>query len=384
MERDISIVGIGESTYYKRGGAPVSEFELLLHAIEAAAADAGLVTQSIDGFFSYSMERWEPGVLMRALGIETLRASVLAWSGEGGGVYATFQHAAAALRSGDCDVAVVYRSLAQGQYSRYGALAPWAYPSFNLPFGAMSPVHVLTLMVSRYMSRYDVPSEALGHVAVQSRVHAQRNPRAVMYGKPLTLEQHQASRMIADPHRLFDCCLENDGAAAILLTRSDRAQDTRHPVAMVAAAQGGEARWEQGAFGYHNMPADTYSTGNSRTIAARVFQRAGVSAADIGSVQMFTAFSGLALMGLEDCGFAEPGGAADLVMSGATRWPQGRIPMSTSGGAQSEAYIHGLNMVNEAVRQVRGESTAQVPESNFSLVAAPAGANPTSMMLVGR
>jgi acetyl-CoA acetyltransferase len=238
----VAIVGIGETAYYKRGGAPVPEFRLACEAIKNAAVDAGIDVRQIDGFVSYANDRNEPFRLAVALGIEEIRYTALAWGG-GGLVCGAIGTAAAALNAGYADYVVVHRALAQGQFGRFGRArrddtveGPRAY---TLPYGLFSPAQMIALRTMRFMNQYHVSQDALAAIALTAYEHAQRNPRAVMYGRPLTREAYDASRWIVEPFHLFDCCQENDGAAAVILTTADRARDSRsRPAFVMSVAEG--------------------------------------------------------------------------------------------------------------------------------------------------
>ena len=146
---------------------------------------------------------------------------------------------------------------------------------------------------------------------------------------------------------------------------------------MLAAAQGGNAGWASGMMGTHNMPDAEYGTGNGRLLAENLYARAGVGVADIDVAQIYDHFSPSVLMTLENFGFCGRGEAGAFVAAGHIRLG-GRLPLNTSGGLLSEAYIHGLNLLTEGVRQLRGTSTAQVEGARTCLVTAGLGLTPTS------
>jgi acetyl-CoA acetyltransferase len=224
----------------------------------------------------------------------------------------------------------------------------------------------------------------MGAVAVACREHAQRNPRAVMAGRPMTLDDHQRSRMVADPFHLYDCCLESDGACAVVVTSAERARDARPaPARILAHAQGAPAQYGYGPFLNASMPDDLYASGGAAGVAQRLWAAAPIGPGDIDVAQIYDHFSGLVLLALEDFGFCKRGDGGPLAESGALRWPGGALPMNTHGGSLSEAYMHGLNHVIEAVRQLRGESTCQVADCEVALVTSAAGV-PTSALVVGR
>ena len=216
-----AIVGIGETTYYKHGQSPDSEFKLALQAVVNACKDAGINPKEVDGFASYGNDRSEAGRLAAALGINELRFSNMFWGGGGGGVCGAVGNAAAAVATGMADCVVAFRSLAQGQYQRYGRSggAPLAAgdDAFLFPYGVMSPAQRFAMKVTRFMHDHGIKQEALRAISLACYHHAQNNPNAVMRGRPLTEEKYDSSRWIIEPFfHLYDCCQENDGAAAVI------------------------------------------------------------------------------------------------------------------------------------------------------------------------
>src|SRR3954447_380799 len=253
----VAIAGIGETIYYKHGQSPDAEFKLALQAILAACRDAGIDPREVDGFASYGGDRSDAPRLAAALGVHELRFSNMHWGGGGGGVAAAVANAGAAVHSGMANCVIAFRSLAQGQFARYGRANQLAAVSgddaFLAPYGLMSPAQRFAMKITRFMTDNGIRHEALRAIALASYHHAQTNPRAVMYGRPLTAEKYDASRWIIEPfHRLFDCCQENDGAGAVLVVPADRAKDLPHkPVYLLGAAQGGHYR---SAAPVHNAP----------------------------------------------------------------------------------------------------------------------------------
>ncbi|MGD9935644.1 MAG: acetyl-CoA acetyltransferase, partial [Dehalococcoidia bacterium] len=242
-----AIVGIGETRYYKRAAAPDPEFKMVLEAILLACEDAGIDVKDVDGFASYSNDRNDPPRLSAALGCKELRFSNMFWGGGGGGGSGAVANAAAAVATGMADIVVAYRGLAQGQFGRFGqgstanvAAGPGA---FTAPYGLMSPAQTFAMRAMRFMWEHNIGQEALRALSLTSYAHAQRNPRAVMHGRPLTAEDYDNSRWIVEPFHLFDCCMENDGAAAVILTTTERARDLRQtPAIVMAASQGSDYR----------------------------------------------------------------------------------------------------------------------------------------------
>src|SRR6478735_12149372 len=216
-------------------------------------------------------------------------------------------------------------------------------------------------------------------IALASYHHAQANPRAVMHGRPLTAEAYDASRWIVEPWRLFDCCQENDGAAALILVPAEEARDFRHPPAyLLGSAQGSEYR--NGARG-HNAPL--YATSSFTTVAPQLYDMAGVKPADVDVVQSYENFTGGVLMSLVEHGFFTAEQANDFLRPENLMAPTGKLPLNTSGGNLAECYMHGLELQIEAVRQIRGASTAQVPKVDVSMVISGPMVTPVSSMILG-
>jgi acetyl-CoA acetyltransferase len=379
------ITGIGQTEYARRGGIERPEFRLCLEAIMAAADDAGIPVGEIDGFTSFGYERPEPVMVQAALGIPELRFSNIVWGAGGGGCSGAVMNAALAINAGICHNVVVYRSLAQGQFERYGQYRPRARGgAFMAPYGLMSPAQMVALTTRRFMHEHGLTSEQLGAVAVTFREHARRNPAAIMR-KPMTLADHQASRPIADPFRLYDCCLETDGACALIVTSPERARDSRHGgVRILAAAQASGKGWGLGPMGSHNMPMEDYASVNSKALAKALFGMAGIAPGDLDVAQIYDAFTGVVIMALADFGICAPEEAGPFAASGELAWPHGRLPANTAGGLLSEAYIHGLNLITEGVRQMRGTSTAQVDGAGTCLVTSGGAAGHKSALILAR
>jgi acetyl-CoA acetyltransferase len=379
----VAIAGVGETAYYKHGRAPESEFALALRAILRACEDAGIDPRQVDGFASYSNDRNDPSRLAAALGLPELRFSNMQWGGGGGGGSAAVGNAAAAVAAGYADCVVVFRALAQGQFQRFGAAPPGGTVSgeaaLTFPYGLISPAQRFAMRVMRFMHDHGVRPEAQRAIALASYHHAQANPRAVMHGRPLTPEAYDASRWIVEPFRLFDCCMENDGAAALVLVSAERARDLRRPPAyLLGVAQGSEYR---NAARGHNAP--TYASSSFTTVAPHLWEMAGLGPKDVHVVQSYENFTGGVLMSLAEHGFFAPEEANDFLTPENLIAPGGRLPLNTSGGNLAECYMHGLELQIEAVRQLRGESTSQVPGARVGLVISGPMVTPVSSMLVG-
>ncbi|HEX2172233.1 MAG TPA: acetyl-CoA acetyltransferase [Dehalococcoidia bacterium] len=392
----VAIVGIGETEYTRWGRAAKSEFGLACEAILKAVADAGLTIDQVDGFAGYSADRNDPIAIAAALGIPQVRYASMVWGGGGGGSAAAVGNAAAGIVAGYANYVVAFRALAQGQFGRFGQAGGYSgkgrtageripggaftYSSmhgpFSYPFGLMTPAQHLAMYMRRHMHLYGTTSRQMGAVAVAARKHAQYNTRAVMYGRPMTIEDHQNSRLIADPFRLLDCCLETDGAAAVVLTSAERARDLpQRPVYLMGAAQGGPQ------FGAHNQ--EHYASGNFREVARDLWAQCGIQPKDVDVAQIYDHFTGHVITSLEDHGFCGLGEGGAFVEGGRIEIG-GELPINTSGGNLSEAYVHGFGLAVEGVRQLRGTSTCQVPDAEICLVAGGAASAPVSSFVIRR
>ena len=409
MNRKAHIVGVGESQYTKWGRiGDVTEHALALQAISTAVADAGLSIHDVDGLASFAEDRNEAIFLAAELGLPELRFANMVWMPGGGGGCAAVANAAMAVETGQAEVVVVYRSLCQGQFMRFGqgaselagnadAAAEPAPPSFVqantlmlaalgfvMPYGMLTGAAAFALPMQRHMHLYGTTSEQLGRIAVTFREHANRNSRAVMGERSLTLEQHQNSAMIADPFRLFDCCLETDGACAVVVTTPERARElSKRPLEIVASAQGAPRGYSFGSFTNANIDDELYATGGTARLAERLWQQAGLGPADVDVAQIYDHFTGSVLMQLEDFGFCARGEGGPFVDSGALSWDGGSLPTNTSGGCLSEAYMHGLSHVVEGARSLWGESVCPVAGADVCLVTSAAGVPSSALVLQG-
>ncbi|MDN3565769.1 lipid-transfer protein [Paeniroseomonas aquatica] len=380
----VAIAGVGETTYYKHGRSPDAEFKLALQAIIAACRDAGVDPQDVDGFASYGNDRSDAPRLAAALGIRELRFSNMHWGGGGGGVAAAVANAGAAVHSGMAHCVIAFRSLAQGQFARYGRGAQQAAAAgddaFLAPYGLMSPAQRFAMKITRYMTEHGIRHEALRAIALTSYAHAQTNPRAVMAGRPLDAAKYDASRWIIEPfHRLFDCCMENDGAGAVLVVPAERARDMPHkPTYLLGAAQGGHHR---SAAPVHNAP--DYASAHFPTVARNLWDMAQLGPKDVDVLQAYENFTGGVLLGMLEHGMVRPEEANEFLVPENLRFDGGKLPLNTSGGNLAECYMHGLEMVNEAVRQLRGDACNQVKDPQVAMVIGGPMVTPVSSLILG-
>jgi len=380
------IVGVGETTYYKRGTSPDSEFKLCLSAILRACEDCGLDVRSIDGFASYADDANTATRVANALGLKELRFSNMVWGGGGGGGCAAVANAAAAVTAGYADYVVVYRAISQGT-RRFGAgstggagVSEISGPrAFTVPYGLISPAQAFAMRVVRFMHDYGVKQEALRAISLASYFHAQSNPQALMYGRPLTEQAYDESRWIVEPFHLYDCCMENDGGAAVIVTSAERSRDLKmRPAHILASAQGADSR--KALESLHNDLS--YASANFRTVSDRLYEQSGVTPAEIDVVQVYENFTGGVLMALIEHGFCPPQDANEFFQLENLIAPDGELPINTSGGNLAHSYMHGLELIIEAARQIRGESTSQIKDANLSMVISSPMSSPVSNLLL--
>lgn len=359
-----AVVGIGHTPYYKRGAAPHPEMALALRAIVAACDDCGLDPAAIDGFVSYGSERNDAQKLMAALGTRDLRFASLVW-GHGGGIPGALGLAAAAIVSGQAETVVVFRALAESAGARLRvAVAQDDTAAQYLVNGMDAPAQICAMRTQRLLEVDGVPRETLRALALASYHHARNNP--VAYGRDVELDAaaYEASRWISEPFHLFDCSRENDGAAAVILTSAERAADLcERPAHLLSAPMGAGAGW--GALEENHTP---YTSSGFASVARRLWAESGYGPGDVDVVQIYENFTGPAVAALIDHGFCTPATAGEVLTVENLTAPGGRLPVNTSGGNLAEGFIHGMSLVLEAVRQIRGTSVNQVPGAGLSLM----------------
>ncbi len=377
-----AIVGIGHTEYSRDSGR--SELTLACEAIGAAIADAGLTPADIDGITKYTMDNNDPIDIARNLGIPELRFAGEVNYGGGGGPVGTILMAAMAVATGQAKAVVAFRAMNERSgrgTPRFGqasaAEGASGLHSYQAPYGLFSPAQMVALAARRHMHLYGTESRHFGEIAVTCRHHANLNPNAMMYGRPMTIDDHQHSRMIASPLHLLDCCLETDGGAALVITTADRARDLKHPPTYISGIGFGAGHWN-----HRSIVKDMDSVHSESTVIAKhVFRDAGITHQDIDVLFIYDHFTPLVLMAIEDYGFCKRGEGKDFVSNGRLRWPDGELPMNTSGGNLSEGYMHGMQNTIEAVRQLRGVARCQVKNARHAFVSA-GNAVPTSAMIL--
>jgi acetyl-CoA acetyltransferase len=357
--RRAAVVGIGAYPFSKNSGA--SEWRMGALASLEALSDASLRPSDVDGMFRSTMENTPETAMARTLGVPNLRAFGAVDYG-GGGIVPVVAHAAQAVESGLADVVLTWRARVRKSGPR-----PWMtrgsggtsdQQHFERVFGVARPVDSTALLTRIWADRYGWRSEDLGRIAITVREHAQRNPKAMMR-KDLDLDQYLGSRMIADPLRLYDCCLESDGAVALVITTEERARDLPVVPSYVTAYAMGTGPDSYNISQWYSDPLGR----TQGTYAGReLWRRTDLKPADIDVVQWYDAFTPEVAISFEEYQFCREGEAMAMLASGQ------HPPYNTAGGCLSEAYLHGINLFSEAVRQIRGTSTDQVPGVEHVLV----------------
>ncbi|MEV5593537.1 lipid-transfer protein [Streptomyces sp. NPDC052496] len=372
-----AIAGIGATEFSKDSGR--SELKLAVEAVRAALDDAGLGPGDVDGMVTFTMDTSPEITVAQAAGIGELSFFSRIHYG-GGAACATVQQAALAVAAGIAEVVVCYRAFNERSGRRFGAGVQRREPSaegaalgWNLPAGLLTPASWVAMAAQRYLYAYGLTPEAFGQVAVVGRRHAARNPAAYFYGRPITLADHAASRWIVEPLRLLDCCQETDGGQALVVTSLERARGLRRPPAVIRAAAQGAGRAQEQMTSYYRDGLTGLP--ESAVVARQLWRTSGLRPADIDVGILYDHFTPFVLMQLGEFGFCAPGEAADFVA-------EGGLPLNTHGGQLGEAYLHGMNGIAEAVRQLRGTSVNQVPGAARVLVTAGTGV-PTSGLLLG-
>ncbi|MFB8268299.1 lipid-transfer protein [Streptomyces sp. NPDC055955] len=372
-----AIVGIGATEFSKDSGR--SELKLAVEAVGAALDDAGLSPADVDGMVTFTMDTSPEITVAQAAGIGDLSFFSRVHYG-GGAACATVQQAALAVAAGVAEVVVCYRAFNERSGRRFGSGVQHREPSaegaalgWALPFGLLTPASWVAMAAQRYLHAYGLGPAAFGHVAVMDRAYAATNPAAYFHGKPITLEDHAASRWIVEPLRLLDCCQETDGGQAIVVTSAERARDLPYRPAVIRAAAQGAGRGQEQMTSFYRD--DMTGLPEMGVVAGQLWRSAGLTPGEIDVGILYDHFTPFVLMQLEEFGFCGPGEAADFVA-------ERRLPLNTHGGQLGEAYLHGMNGIAEAVRQVRGTAVNQIAGAATALVTAGTGV-PTSGLILG-
>jgi acetyl-CoA acetyltransferase len=354
-----AVVGVGTTEFgarYRQLDPEITAYDLAAEAFEAALADSGLRKSDIDGLVSARVPSYAR--LADVLGIRHPRI-VNTYEGTGRMSGVALQTAVMAVVTGAADVvACVYGNNGRSAGARYGgggsdARGDVTTAIYDSMHGMTSPGAYVAMMYQRYKHMYGAPDDALAPIAISNRRNGSLNPNAVMR-KPITYDEYMASRYIAEPLRLLDYCLINDGGVAFIVTSAERARDLAKPPVYVSATAG--------AGDLTNSYTSTDFFGHAcRDVAARVFAAADVTPSDVDCLQVYDNFTPTILFSLEGFGYCRTGEAWDFVRDGRIE-VDGKLPVNTSGGHTAESYMQGWALHVEAVRQLRGEGgSAQVP-----------------------
>lgn len=375
-----AIAGIGETADTRGSGQSVVSLQLA--AAQAACVDAGIAPSAIDGIVTCSVGAVIAEEFVTNFDIADQCLSAHVPMG-GASCVAALQIAVGAIATGACRHVLIpagrngySRSRVSGRIAEMPQMDP--VTEFEAPLGSLAPAQHYAVMARRHMEVYGTTSRQLGRIAVAMRQHAILNGRALMT-KPMTLADHQASRMIADSFRLFDCCLGSDGAAAVIVSAADHAARVHaHPAQILAVAEG-----------HPESPmaitqrADMTVLGIAKA-AARVWDMAGVGPEDTDVAELYDCFTYTVLCQLEDLGFCRKGEGGRFVESGAIELG-GRLPVNTHGGLLSQAHVSGMNHIVELVRQLRGEAgAAQVAGARLGVVSGYGDLGDGSVAVLGR
>jgi acetyl-CoA acetyltransferase len=291
-----------------------------------------------------------------------------------------------AVATGAAKYVVCYRALNGRSGQRYSEgvsgdliTSDTIHWSWYMPYGLMTPASWVAMVTQRYMNETGTKSTDLAQVAISTRKHASVNPNATFYQRPITIDDYLGSRMIADPLRLYDCCLESDGGCACIVTTPERARDLAGTPALIRGVAQGAGPDQEVMTSFYRP--DITALPELDMVAEQVYAQSGLGAADIDAAVIYDAFTSIVLFQLEAYGFCARGEAKDFVKDGGLELG-GRLPTNTHGGQLSEAYIHGMNGVNEGVRLIRGTSVNQPEKCDHVLVTAGVGV-PSSAMILG-
>lgn len=378
-----AIVGVGATEFSKESGR--SEMQLAVEAATAALADAGIDPLDVDGLCTYMLDNSAETDVLRNIGGRSLKLFSRIPFG-GGGACAPLLQAAMAVATGVAEVVVCYRAMNERSGLRFGQPGATPMPESSLALKAYHTMHglhtaaaMMAIPMRRYMHETGATSEDFANYSIAARRHAATNPNAFFYGKPITREEYLASRMIADPFRLLDCCQESDGAVAFVITHAERAHGLPNERVLIRAAAQGAPAGVMLLNGYYKD--DIVPREECRLVADQLYRMADLQPHDMQVAILYDHFGPTVLPMLEGYGFCAVGEAKDFIKNGNIEIGGG-LPVNTHGGQLGEAYIHGMNGIAEAVRQLRGTAVNQVPGVENVLVTAGCGV-PTSGLILG-
>lgn len=360
-----AIVGIGQTEFSK--SIDSTELNLACKAIKNALDDAGIHPNQVDALGSFTYEETPEFEIARNLGFGNLTYWSQAPYG-GGASCAAIGHVAIAIASGIASVGVVWRSRKRGDPSS----RMWSHTEekifdhwkWSRPSGLVRPVDESSMLMRRYMHDYGYTREDLANVSIQLRKYANANQDALMNEKKLSLDDYMNARMISDPLCLYDNCLESDGAIAIVITNLDIAKKLNNKPAMIHSFSQGMSKEHQLMTHYHS---DNPLESSSYVTAKNIWRLSDYAPKDIDVAQIYDAFSPMIPFSLEAYNFSPQGESLNLIKEGLIDI-NGDLPVNTSGGSLSEVYLHGMNLITEGVKQIRGSSFNQVKNAKLALI----------------
>ncbi len=387
IKNKAAIVGIGISNFSKDSRR--TELYLACQTIKAALDDAGLTPADIDGLVKQTDDASDEHAITSSMGMGNL--TYFGESRWGGAPGAMVMRAALGVAAGVANYIVVYRSVngsskrrmipsmrTSGQMST-ADLLQW---TFHAPFGHMSEAGRVAMIVRRYMHEFGINDGEFGCVPVVCREHGARNPNSMYFQKPINIEDYRKSEMLVEPLRRLDYYEEADSAAALVITKADRAKDLRQkPAYILGAAQSMVIDTEEKNSYYRK---NISALPEIAQVGKKIFSMAGVTAKNIDCVQLDDAYGPFVPMQFEALGFCKKGEGVNFCREGKRIRLGAELPLNTSGGSLGEGYLHGMNHVIEAVRQIRGTSTAQVKDARIVLVASGAGGPASGLILGGK
>ena len=382
-----SIAGVGATEFSKSSGRSV--LALATEASVAAITDAGMAVADIDGIVRCEEDSVLHNDLSHCLGLPELNYWGSTASG-GSAPCGMVAQAVAAVTAGLARSVLVFRALNGRSGPRYGRAKGARRPvggngsleEFISPYGLVTPGQVWAMVAQRHMIEFDTTREHLGAIALACRERANANPAAEMFDRSMIMDDYLQARPISRPLGLFDFCQETDGACAVVVTSTERANDGPSPAAAIQSVAQASADDIQGAMFSPAVFRRDLTTQPSANVADTLYRRAGLGPADIDVAQFYDCFTITVLVQLEDYGFAPKGEGGPFAACGALGM-DGSLPINTAGGNLSEGYIHGLNHIVEGVKQIRGTSTSQVEGAEVSLVTSGLPPATSAMILTG-
>ena len=381
LKGQVALAGIGQTPFYRRGTAPYSERKMLLQAIVDACEEAGIHPSEIDGFASYSWDKHNGTLLMHELGTKELRWSSMVEGGGGGGIPGAIGMAAAAILTGQASIVVVHRVIAEKEFGRFNTSIEQEHAeSHFLAHGLAAAVQFVGFRTQRMLESLGVPQSAMEAMVMADYYHARNNPRARAFENTLSAEEYRNSRLIVEPFRLYDCSRECDGAACVIVMSAEMARQRarKAPVYLVGMAQGTAVH---GGDNLDNF--SPYGLASFGGVADRLWAQSGMTPADVDVLQVYENFSGAGVAAILEHGFFTAENAHEIMTFENLTAPNGKLPVNTAGGCLGEGFIHGMEVVLEAVRQLRGESPNPVADAQLCLVTGGPASTYVSTALFG-